>query len=172
MIFCGATGSGKSNMAATLLTDKRFYGECFDAVFLLSPTAKFDAMQNQYGIPKSRIIDDPDKDGAESLKAIMKSQAQAIGKLGAGKAPQLCVVMDDIVHCKQFLRSKEFLKAFIASRHFSLTTILLSQSWTRVPRACRLQATCIFYWRGSQSEQELLYQEYAPPGMNKNHSCN
>lgn len=167
IIFCGATGSGKSNLCATLVTDKRFYKDHFDAVYLFSPTALNDAMQNNFQIPKERIINDPEADGAEALKAIMESQSEAIQKHGCDKCPQIGIVMDDIIQCKRFMKSKDFLKAFIASRHFCITVMILTQSWTRVPRACRIQATAIFYWRGSQSEMELLASEYSPPGYSK-----
>ena len=167
MVFCGATGSGKTNLCGTLLTDERFFKNCFHAVYLFSPTAKFDAMQGNFGIPKQRIVDNPEKDGQKALKMIMTAQAEMIKKKGADKSPQVCIIFDDIIGCRKFLRTEEFAKAFIGSRHYCITSMILSQAWTQVPRTCRLQATAIFYWRGSQSEMELLAQEYAPPGFSK-----
>ena len=167
MVFCGATGSGKSNLCGTLLTDERFFKNCFHAVYLFSPTAKFDAMQGNFGIPKQRIVDNPEKDEQKALKMIMTAQAEMIKKKGADKSPQVCIIFDDIIGCRKFLRTEEFAKAFIGSRHYCITSMILSQAWTQVPRTCRLQATAIFYWRGSQSEMELLAQEYAPPGFSK-----
>ena len=56
---------------------------------------------------------------------------------------------------------------FIASRHYNFTTLLCTQSYTRVPRVCRLQAQVLFYFKGGHSEMELLSEEYQVPGYNK-----
>jgi hypothetical protein len=55
------------------------------------------------------------------------------------------------------------MRSFIANRHSNITTILLSQSFTKTPRVCRLQASNIMIFPASESEIDLLVDEYTPP---------
>lgn len=172
-IFSGASGSGKSTLLARLLTDVRFFGDpkkkrkkWFQHRFLISPTGEGDDVQKQYGIKPSNVITDLKKAPA-ILEAIFKSQKDKIKKLGNDRAPQIAIVFDDCVADQKFMREPIFVKAFIASRHYNVTTFLCTQSWTAAPRRCRLQASNIFVWRGSQSEVNLLCTEYSPPSYSK-----
>ena len=66
------------------------------------------------------------------------------------------------------MNSVIFTKCFIANRHANLTVMLCSQHFKRVPRVCRLQANCLFFFALSNSEVELLAEEFSPPNMHKN----
>ena len=166
-IMSGPSGSGKSTLLARLLTDKRFYKGYLDAVYLFSPTANGDAIQKEFKIPKHRIITDVEKRGADVLKVILKTQKEQIAKKGIEKVKQIGIIFDDCVGCRKFLRSKPFLDSFIASRHYACTTFICSQAWNLVTRSCRLQATMIYYFKGSASEARILSKEYAPPNWSE-----
>ncbi len=166
----GTTGQGKSTLLANLITDPRFFGHggkgTFDHKFLISPTAEGDDVQKDLGIKPKFTISDL-KEAPKVIKKIMELQKQAIVKNGNDKAPQIALIYDDVISDPKFMRTDEFIKSFIASRHYNLTTFVCSQSWTSVPRRCRLQCTNIFFFAAPQSEIELLSQEYTPPGFNK-----
>lgn len=165
----GTTGQGKSTLLANLITDPRFFGHgggVFSHKFLISPTAEGDDVQKDLGIAAKCTISDLKK-APEIIKRIMELQKQAIVKKGNDKAPQIALIYDDVISDPKFMRTDEFIKSFIASRHYNLTTFVCSQSWTSVPRRCRLQCTNIFFFAAPQSEIELLSQEYTPPGFNK-----
>lgn len=163
----GSTGQGKSTLLVNLISDKRFFGDnSFDHKFLISPTAEGDDIQKQLDIQPGATISDLEE-APSALAAIMRNQKREITELGADGAPQIALIYDDVVSDPKFTKSPEFIKTFIASRHFNLTVFVCSQSWTAVPRRARLQAKNIFFFAASQSEIELLATEFCPPGFNK-----
>lgn len=167
VLFVGATGSGKSTVLVNMLIRKELLGgKTFDRIFLISPTGKSDDVQKHLDLPEDDIIDNL-REAPEVLEQIMDSQRELIIKDGAHKAPVYALVYDDVVGDRDLMKHENFVKTFIACRHYNLTTFLCSQSYTAVPRRVRLQAMNIFYFKGSNSEAELLAEEYAPPGMNK-----
>lgn len=166
VLFIGATGSGKSTLLVNLLNKKTLLGNSFDRTFLISPTAKSDDVQKHLKLDDVDIIDDL-KDASEVLEEIMNSQRDEIIEKGAHKAPVYALIYDDVVGDKDLMKDPNFIKTFIACRHYNLTTMLCSQSYTAVPRKARLQAMNIFYFKGSNSEAELLTEEYSPPGLKK-----
>lgn len=166
VLFVGASGSGKSTLLVTLMTAKWAYKDWFDEVFLISPTGKTDDVQNHLGLDDDHIIDDL-KDAPGLLADLMEEQRDDIQARGADKAKQICLVFDDVISDRDLMKSNEFTTCFVASRHYNFSTFLCSQSFTRVPRVCRLQAQVLFYFKGGRSEQELLAEEYSAPGFSK-----
>ena len=167
-LFVGSSGSGKSTLLVQLLTDKRFYNGSvkFDEILLVSPTGFSDDVQQHLNLDPDNIIDDLDE-APKIIGDLMKEQRGLIEEKGAHKAPQICLIYDDCIGDRDLMKSSEFVKSFIASRHYNITTFLCSQSYTAVPRRCRLQASNVFYFRGSQSENLLMVEEYSPPGFSK-----
>ena len=167
LLLVGKSGSGKSTLLANLVSDKRFYGDkCFDLIFLISPTGEADDIQKSIKIPPSQIFTDIMADGIPCLAAIQKHQEEDIKKVGAAKAKKILIIFDDVIGNEKFMREPAFVKSFIACRHYNCTTILCSQHFTRVPRVCRLQANYLAFFAVSNSEAELLAEEFAPPQMN------
>lgn len=168
-ILNGTTGQGKSTLLANLIADPRFFGTSKNSFFmklLISPTAEGDDVQKELGIEEGCTISDLEA-APEILKEIMRMQKQSITDEGNDKAPQVAIIYDDVISDAAFMRSNEFIKSFIASRHFNFTTFVCSQSWTAVPRKCRIQASNIFFFAAPLSEVELLFNEYCPPKFNK-----
>jgi hypothetical protein len=167
-IMCGTTGQGKSTLLANLLRNKNMLGghDVFDLKFLVSPTAQGDDVQKELKIKKRDTFSNLDEAPAY-LKVIMRSQRKKVTQLGSAEAPQTLLIYDDVISHPLFMKTDEFTKSFIASRHYNMTTFICSQAWTAVPRKCRLQAKNIFFFAGPLSEVELLAIEYCPPGMSK-----
>lgn len=166
VILNGSSGSGKTTLLANLLTKKEFYKGFFDRIFLISPTGKSDDIQKYLKLSDDDIIDDLGQ-AAGFIQELMDSQRQIIETEGADKAPQYAIVYDDVIADTDFTNSTQFVKSFIASRHYNFTTFLCSQSWTACPRRCRLQAMNICFFKGSNSENELIAEEYTPPDYTK-----
>lgn len=173
VIFNGKSGSGKSNLLVNLMSRPEFYGPktenhkqgYFDLIFLFSPTADGgDDLVRFLKLPEKRIFTEFD---VSALENILKTQKDIIMRKGLEKSPKILIIFEDIQSDSKFMRSKCFLKCFIQARHINVSTFLLGQSWTRTPRACRLQANNIFFFPGSQSEVKLLVEEYCPPGTTK-----
>lgn len=167
-IFNGTTGMGKSTLLTNLVTEEKFLGAdgVFDYKILVSPTAEGDDVQKKLGIDENFTVTNL-KHAPLILSKVMSIQKTLIKKKGNDEAPQILLIYDDVISDPLFMRTDEFVKSFIASRHYNFTTMLCSQSWTAVPRKCRLQARNIFFFASPHSEMELLALEYAPTGMKK-----
>ena len=166
-IINGKSGSGKTNLLLNLCLKPEFWGKerptdktgYFDLTFFFSPTAESDDMPEYLGIDKKRIVVD---DFENKLEHIFKTQDNIIKSKGIEKSPKILLIYDDMQANAKFMRSKIFLRSFIANRHSNITTIFLSQSFTRTPRACRLQASNIMIFPASESEINLLVDEFCP----------
>ena len=166
-IINGKSGSGKTNLLLNLCLKKEFWGKerptdktgYFDLTFFFSPTAESDDMPEYLGIDKKRIVVD---DFENKLEHVFTVQDKIIKSKGIEKSPKILLIYDDMQANAKFMRSKIFLRSFIANRHSNITTIFLSQSFTRTPRACRLQASNIMIFPASESEINLLVDEFCP----------
>ena len=166
-LFVGASGSGKTTLVANLLTRADMLKNVFDRTFLISPTAKTDDIQKFLDLPEDDIIDNL-KEAPAFLSEIMAEQVVEIEAKGAHKAPKYLVIYDDVISNPEFLKTDEFVRSFVMNRHFNFTTMICSQSYKGIPRKCRLQARHIFYFKGSESENETIMEDRAPPNFSKN----
>jgi len=166
-IFNGTTGMGKSTLLTNLITQNRFYPKkTFTHRFLISPTAEGDDVQKALSIPKNNTFTNLNE-APYFLSIIMEAQKKKIKKCGSHKAPQILIIYDDVISDPKFTKSNQFVKSFIASRHYNLTVMLATQSWTAVPRRCRIQARNIFFFAAPLSEVEKLCEEHCPPRFTK-----
>ena len=178
IIMNGKSGSGKSTLLLNLCCMPQFYGPTqktgtkqeinksryHDLIFIFSPTATQDDLPEYLNLDEKYII----TENFESrLEHIITTQRGIIEKKKIEHSPKILIIFDDIQSQDSFMRSGSFLKCFIQNRHYNISTILCSQSFTRTPRACRLQASSIFFFSGSASEMELLVEEFCPAGMTK-----
>ena len=165
ILIVGKSGSGKSTLLYRLLTSDKFYKGFFKKTFLISPSSSSDDIQKALNLPPENVFSDL-TEAITALDSIMKHQQMMIEKHGASKSSQFAVVLDDVIGNTKFLNSPQFTKLFIACRHFGLTVFLCSQHLKRIPRVCRLQASCLYFYAISQSESEVISDEHAPPGVN------
>ena len=63
------------------------------------------------------------------------------------------------------MNSPVILKCFTQNRHINSSTWLLTQSYKKVPRSCRLQATCNIFFPASMNEVVAFAEENCPPNM-------
>lgn len=162
-IVCGRTGSGKSVLLSNLLQRYKGYVKRY---VLISPTAKIDDIAKSFNVKAEDRIEDL-KEAVDFLQALMDEQAGKLEKRDNDKVDQIIVILDDVVGDSHFLNSPQFTRIFVGGRHFNLTTFLATQSWTAIPRKVRLQAVNIFMFAASNSEVGILYEEFAPPGVER-----
>jgi len=164
-ILNGRSGSGKSQLLVNLMARPQFFKGYFDIIFLVSPTAgAMDDLCQHLDLPPKRIINILDP---ETITKIMGIQEELINKNGIDKAPKMLIIYDDCQSNARFLRSKPVIQSFIAGRHYNVSVFLCSQSWTRTERVCRLQCSNVFFFPGTESEVELLQNEFCPPNTTK-----
>ena len=171
-MIVGKSGSGKTCLLCNLLQKEHFYGPdntgkpYFDNVIIFSTTGGT-ALDNTYDSVSWLKSDNFEHDfKPEYITGLIESQEKHINQHGFGKR-KLLIIFDDILSQPKFIKSKEFLKCFVELRHFCCTVIVNTQSYTRIPRACRLQTTCLFFFPSSMSEQEVLADNCTPPNMSK-----
>ena len=169
VIFNGSSGLGKSNLVCTLLKEPQFYGKYFKKknIYLISPTGVSDDMFEHLKLPSSNIIVDIRKGAKAKLESIMSEQLEVIDSKGIEKAEKVLIIFEDIQSNGPFMRSSEFLKCFLMNRHYGLSVWLCGQSFKLTPKACRIQANNIFCFQPTNSEREILVENYTPPGMSK-----
>jgi hypothetical protein len=173
-IFNGKSGSGKSNLMIQLLTQPHFYGrtkkddkksQYFDLIFLFSPTADGqDDLVRFLKLPEKRIITDFNVDALDNVFDI---QDAIIKNNGIEKSPKILIIFDDVQSDPKFMRTKSFKRAFIQGRHCNMSVFICCQSWTKLDRMCRLQASNIFFFPSSQSECNIVAEEYCPARRTK-----
>lgn len=174
MLFNGQTGSGKSTLLLNLLLNPKMYGPdlktgepYFEEIYLMSPTAKTDDMfttlVEELDIPDEHIFTDMDADTITELLDFLNDRIENEYDGQLDKAPRVLCIHEDCAGNNEYMKSKGFLDSFVANRHRNLSTVVCTQSFTRIPRACRLQASAIFYFAGSQSEREIIAKEFSSP---------
>ena len=165
-ILSGRSGSGKSLLLVNLLTRKEMLGDAFDAIYLISPTGESDDIQKKLALPAEQVFTDV-MEGIDFIEKVLNANRTIIEQKGADKAPKLCVVYDDCIADKKLLNHPMFIKSFIACRHYNASTFICTQSYTAVPRRCRLQCSNIILFGCSQDELSILADTYTPARYTK-----
>jgi len=168
-IISGPSYSGKTNMIRyaieNLYKSKETGKQFFDRIILMSPTAETDHnWQDLDGLKKSdrRTQLDP-----QWLERLFNKQSRLVKAMGRDKAPNVFLGIDDAAASPKFLNSKEFLRLFISGRHQNISTAFMTQSYMKVPRSVRLQATHVSFFPSKTSEIERLYDEHGPRQLSK-----
>jgi hypothetical protein len=164
VVFCGRSGSGKSNLLVNLADRKEYFKDYFDLIFFFSPTCHHDDLPEYLDIPANRMFD---SNFQAPLQHIIKTQKEIIERKGLDKAPKILIIFDDIISQKKFMNSEFFTKMYIQNRHLGISTWVCTQSFNKIPRVCRMQANNLFIFAGNGSEMEILAQEFCPPHTKK-----
>jgi hypothetical protein len=178
LILSGASGSGKTNLALWLLKNAYSKGNksFFDEVYLFSPTAKIDFNWAKVpGLKEKNRITDPSPEKVDSIlqKQKKKLQGGSGGKVNPKqlaknrtRVGQVLMIFDDIIS-ESIVNTKTFLRTFIQGRHYNVSSMIMTQSYMKVPRSVRLQATQVCIFPSKVTELERLYTEHAPHTLNK-----
>ena len=166
----GRSGSGKSNVIANMLTKPEFMKGFFNEVYLFSPTAKSDDLVEHLKLDDEHIIDELDEEAIDKLNSIVDKNTEKIEKNGisaTAKDSKILIICDDCISEKVFIKSNILARLATAGRHALISTIICSQSYTRVPRVIRLQTQGLIVFPSSNDEIELLCEDLCPPGLSK-----
>jgi len=185
-MITGPSGSGKTNVARWALDHHytsldRKSDSWFDRIYLLSPTAKMD--WTWAGLPglkdKDRIVNP----GPMHLVRILDDQRKAIqgGRSASNSdeaglkrmaekrktAKKVLIIFDDAIAETSLINSPEFLKIFIQGRHYNISSMVMSQSYMKIPRSVRLQATHISMFPSRSTEIDRVCTEHGPKELTK-----
>ena len=166
LMLSGRSGSGKTNLMMNLMTRKEFYGNYFHCIIVCSPTAgKYDDMYKQLKLPDENFISDFNPDFLNDLIESRKSEIDEKGIEKVAKSSRVCLILDDVIANRDFLNSPEALKMFALLRHYLCSVIVMMQSYTKLPRALRLNCNGVIVFPCLQSEIEVLIKEVCPNGI-------
>lgn len=167
LLLSGASGSGKTNVARWML-DKHYVrgqGSWFHRIVLFSPTAEIDPIwKDLKGLKKK---DRMTECSAAKLDRILKDCEKQTKSAGKEKGKHTLILLDDVIAESKFIHSGPFLAAFIRARHFNCSVIVMTQSYVKIPRSARIQASHIIMFPSQTTEIERLYSEYGPHNMKK-----
>jgi septin family protein len=167
LLNVGRSGSGKSTVVNYMMTEANFLLNFFDKVYLFSPTAKLDDLAKHLKLKDEFLITDPTE---AKLDAILSKQERLIKQTGiekTGKNSKVMIIFDDIVSNQNFLKSQAMIKLATMGRHFLISSIINTQSYTKIPRAIRLQANALILFPSSNNEVKLLVDDLTPPHCSK-----
>ena len=163
LLLTGPSNSGKTNFARWIID--KYYRSAFHRLVLMSPTAGIDPVwKDLKGLKKSDRIE---KLKIKPLQKLLKTQESLVKKKGKTNAQKVLLVLDDTIGNTSFIGSPEFLQVFIRGRHFNISSVVMTQSYVKLPRSVRLQATHVAMFPSFRSEIERLYEEHGPYQLNK-----
>ena len=167
LLVVGRSGSGKSSVISYMASNKNFIKGFYDDIYLFSPTCEIDDICKTLKIPKKNMIAKPSE---EALMKILDTQEKHIKSKGikkTGESNKVLIIFDDIISDPKFLKSPAMVKLATMGRHFLISSIINTQSYTKVPRVIRLQANGIILFPSSNNELKLLGDDTAPPNCTK-----
>ena len=165
-LLVGKSGSGKSNLLVDFLKKESLMAGFFDEVYFVSPTAATDDLVELLSLAPDHVWDDIPQ-AVLDLTVLMDNQAYDIETKGILKSKKVLVVFDDCVGNKAIMKSEILTKIAIHGRHSLMSSIICTQSYTKVPRVIRLQAQGLALFPSSQNEVKLLCDDYCPPHTSK-----
>ena len=166
-LVIGRSGSGKTTIVNYMLTQPNYLKDFFHEIYLFSPTAEIDDLAKHLKLKKENLVTDPTE---EKLSDIIESQKNLVKKHGikkVGKNKRVLIILDDIVSSVKFLKSPTMLKLATMARHYMISSFVSTQSYTKIPRAVRLQANGLILLPSSQDEVKLVCDDMAPPHCRK-----
>jgi len=167
-MLSGRSGSGKTNLLMNILTNKDLYASYFHYTIVFSPTAgTTDDSYKVLNLPKENFKEDFGKEDLDQIIEVRKKQIEEKGIEWVAKNSRMLIIMDDVIANRSFLESAMALKMFALLRHYLVSVIVLMQSYTKLPRALRLNVNALAVFPCSQSEVERLIDEVCPSGIKK-----
>lgn len=164
----GRSGSGKTNLLLNMLTRKDMLKDYYHYILVFSPTAgKYDDTYKALKIPEENFIEDFDN---TTFEKIIESRKKLIDEKGIKWVSQKCriaLIFDDVIANRDFLQGAVALKLFSLLRHYLCSIYIMIQSYTKLPRALRLNCNATYIFPASQSEVEVLKDEVCPAGLSK-----
>lgn len=164
----GRSGSGKTNLLLNMLTRQDMLKDYYHYILVFSPTAgKYDDTYRALKIPEENFIEEFDSEVFERLIDSRKQLIEEKGIKWVAKNSRVCIILDDVIANRDFLQSSTALKLFSLLRHYLCSIYIMIQSYTKLPRALRLNCNATYIFPASQSEIEVLKDEVTPAGLTK-----
>lgn len=165
-LMIGRTSCGKSNLLQHILTSPMLLSDAFNKkdIFLYSACKPDKNLIKNLKLKDSNVKTEWDE---EDVKEHLKRIEKVVESKGFENAPNTCIIFDDVLQKRKFLRSPTMSNIASASRHFKLTYFILAQFFRALHPAIRTNASVIIYFAASDIENQKLCDEFTPPNMKK-----
>lgn len=158
-IFCGAGGSGKTQLLMSLFRSKELYKQKFTNVWYICPMSSFLSLENHPMKNHKRVHFDL----TSGLLEEIFSELVAIKEANEDETEQeySCVILDDQADClKQKDIQRVLNKMLIKARHLCCSFIFTLQSYLYYPRMLRKQLTnAVLFKTRNKAEFEIISGE-------------
>ena len=170
MLISGSSGSGKTTVACHILG--KMFKNYFHEIMFFSPTVLTDPAWDCMDIEDDDSITVKENLDPEDIYELYdKAEQEMKGKKKKGKkanksmknSKRRLIVVDDGISNKKFMKSDDLLKIFVQGRHLNISIVVLTQSYMKVERSCRLQASDILFFPSNFSEVHRVSDEHCPP---------
>jgi len=167
-MLSGSSGSGKTNLAMNILTNKDLYGKFFHCILVFSPTAgAFDDSYKVLNLPEENFIKEFDGSMLDKIIEARKAKIEDKGIEFISKNERMLIILDDVIADRQFLESPDALRLFSLLRHYLVSVMVMIQSYNKLPRALRNNCNAICVFPALRSEIEVIKDEVAPAEYTK-----
>ena len=171
MMIIGAKRSGKSSLILSFLSSRQLYKGYFGNIFMISPSSSDGKMKG--------LIDEIDKEGKyfkeltehniSTILEMIKNEQQAIKakekKEGKKYPPvyNLLILDDCMADLPRTFKKNKITSLFMNARHYSLSTMIVSQVYKGIPSNIRKQADIIYTFPLVKKEKEALMEDWDVP---------
>jgi len=171
MCIIGAKRSGKSSLILSMLSSKKLYKNYFGNIFLISPSNSDGKM--------GELIKECNDDGhyfkelneqnIDTILNIIKSEKLKIKmaeKKLKKKFPPVynLLILDDVMaDLPRSFKKNKITSLFMNARHYSLSTMVVAQTYKGIPLQIRKQTDIIYTFPVVRKEREAIMEEWDVP---------
>jgi hypothetical protein len=159
VVFSGASRSGKTNLLINLLIAPEFLLGYYDHIYVVSPSCdsdpSWDAFRSAYDPSEYTMMDAVDTEELSELVVQHK----------ADNSSRILFVLDDCITEENV--QKPLLQLFLRGRHINASVWVVTQSYMKVHRNVRMQATNLYIFDPSPGEADRIIDEQLVSGVSK-----
>lgn len=164
VVFCGGTGSGKSNLILWLLLNPNAYKDMFDSIYLFSPTAHIDPMFKLLKLKKKNMVS---TNILEELTKLINRKKDEVKKKGIKRSKCDLILIEDSSSESKLLHSPILVKAFTMLRHFGCSLWVVIHSIKTLRPTQRANSNHVILFPCSKEQQLIACEQYCDHLVNK-----
>ena len=156
MSIVGSAGSGKTSFAINLLTRRDMYNKVFDAVHVVQPKSTGSSLKNDIFKDHRRMYHDLDEETLEHIRM----EAEDLKEDGKSS---LMYIDDMSASLKDNRIAKIFYDMVVNRRHYGLSIIVISQTYTAIPLKIRKTISWLVMFKPrNRKEAASIWEELVP----------
>jgi len=170
ILVSGNSASGKGVMCNSFFgKNTEFpYNEIFkNNIFVFSSTFSLgDKSLQSLNIPPQNIFDKLDE---EIIEQIIHEQRLNILEYSKKSAPQICILLDDVLTMLSHKKNSIVRELFFSGRHYKISLFFMVQSYRSVPKCMRTNCTNLIFFKNNNSKEinSIIDEQNAPTKLMK-----